>query len=410
LGVISSSSPESASSDHTAAPAGARLISRDFALAILANFVNSFGQQMLTATLPLYVLALGSNQAGVGLVSGALFFTAMLLRPFTGYLADLWRRRPLMIIGTLFYSLSGVVYLLAGSLPGLVLGRVLNGFGLSSYTTASSAYVADLAPARRRAEAIGLFSIVTSIGSIVAPAFGFWVMTSFGFSWLFSGTASLALAACIASLFMRERHEHLAVGREPWSARTGIVALDALPMAGTALCFGMGFGPVGAFLAIFAQARGIANPGILFTVQALAVILSQLVAGRLADRRGRAFVMVPGTVILSLGLGMLLFAHGLTEFLVAAALYGFGQGSAQPASIALLFDRVRPEQRGLAMSTYYLGFDLGISLGSIGLGQVAQIFGLEAVWPIAAGCTLLGLFGLLAERNRAGIVRTTADR
>lgn len=70
-----------------------------------------------------------------------------------------------------------------------------------------------------------------------------------------------------------------------------------------------------------------------------------------------------------------------------------------PATMALLIDRVRPEQRGLATSTYFTGFDAGVSIGSLLLGMVSQHWGFGVMWTLAAACTLLGLAGLMADRQ-----------
>src|SRR5437879_2501577 len=51
----------------------------------------------------------------------------------------------------------------------LLFGRLIHGYGLSNYTTASNAFLADITPPRRRAEAIGLYSVVFDIGLIVGP-------------------------------------------------------------------------------------------------------------------------------------------------------------------------------------------------------------------------------------------------
>ena len=96
---------------------------------------------MLVATLPVYVINLGGSQADAGLVTGALALTALLFRPVVGWLTDTWRRRPLVLIGTSCYGLASVFYLLAGSIPFLVVGRIVNGFGLCCYTTAANAYI-----------------------------------------------------------------------------------------------------------------------------------------------------------------------------------------------------------------------------------------------------------------------------
>jgi len=377
------------------------LLSQDFAFATLANFANAFGMQMLVATLPVYVMALGGSQAEAGLVSGAIAFTALLFRPLAGWLTDAWRRRPVVLIGTACYALASLIYLAAGGLPALLFGRFVHGFGLSCYTTAANAYLADIAPVRRRAEAVGFFSAAQAAGLILGPVIGFMLVEAAGFRNLFAVSGALAFTAFLISLLARERRRAGGIARPPWSLRTGIVLVEALPMAGTALCMGMGFGAVSAFIAIFAQSRGLQNPGFYFMVQALALLVSRTFAGRWADQCGRVAVIVPGIVIAAAGLALLPLARSLACFVVSAALFGLGFGTAQPATMALLIDRVRVEQRGLATGTYFTGFDGGIALGSIALGAVSQRWGFGLMWPLAAACALLGLAGVAAER-RAG--------
>lgn len=377
-----------------------RLFTSNFVFATLANFFNSFGSQMVTATLPVYVLALGGTDAEAGLVSGALAFTALVLRPLIGWLTDAWRRRPLVLIGTSCYGLASLIYLVAGSVPVLILGRIVHGYGLSNYTTAANAYLADIAPPRRRAEAIGFYAAAADIGLITGPAMGFFIIALLGFQRLFYFSAGLAFAAFIVSIFAHEQRPKQVGKRPAWTAKTGLISLDAAPIAWTALCLGMGFGPIGAFVSIFAESRGIGNPGFFFTVQALALMLSRTFSGRLADRRGRAFVMIPGLIVSALALALLPLAHDFPHFLLSAALFGLGFGATQPATLALVVDRVNPQQRGLAMSTYFMGFDTGISLSSIGLGVVSQYWGFGIMWPISAACVLLGLLGLLGTRNQ----------
>jgi len=241
---------------------------------------------------------------------------------------------------------------------------------------------------------MGIFAAMQDLGLITGPAIGFFLVGAIGFRRLFYVSASLASVAFVISLFARERRPRPTAKRRAWSPRTDIVAIDALPIAWTALCLGLGFGPLNAFIAIFAQMRGIHNPGLYFTVQAMALLLARTFAGRLADRRGRAVAIVPGVILMALALSLLPLAHDFPHFVVSASLFGLGFGSAQPATIALLIDRVRSEQRGLAASTYFTGFDAGISSGAFLLGVVAERWGFGMMWPVAAGCTLMGLMSL----------------
>jgi MFS family permease len=380
--------------------AGSPLYTSDFILTALANFANSFGMQMLVATLPVYVISLGGSQTDAGLVSGALAFTALLFRPLMGWLTDSWRRRPLVLIGTSCYGFASVIYLLTYSIPLLLVGRFVHGFGLSCYTTASTAYIADIAPLQRRAEAVGMFAAAQAMGLIIGPAIGFMIVGANGFHRLFYFSGGLAFTAFFISIFARERRKPEEIKRRAWSIRTGILTTEALPLAWMALCMGMGFGAVSSFIAIFARSRGFRNPGFYFMIQALALLISRIFTGRLADRYGRQIAIIPGFLLGALALVLLPFANSFFNFILSAALFGFGFGAAQPATMALLIDRVPSEERGLASSTYYMGFDGGISIGSILLGAVSQRLGFGVMWPMAAGCILLGLAGFHVERRR----------
>ena len=278
----------------------------------------------------------------------------------------------------------------------------MHGFGLSCYTTASNAYVADVAPFRRRAEAVGIFAATQAIGLIIGPVVGFMLIGEIGFHRLFYFSAGLAFTAFFISFFAHERMQPSKAERAPWSLRTGIVTREALPMAWMALCMGLGFGSVSAFISIFARQRGFENPGFYFMVQAIALLVSRIFLGRMADRFGRPAVIFPGLILMALALGMLPFSYSFSFFVVSASLFGLGFGAAQPATMALLIDRIRAEKRGIATSTYYTGFDGGVSMGSILLGAVSQHLGFAVMWPIAAVCTLLGLAALMKDKRRPG--------
>jgi MFS family permease len=354
---------------------------------------------MLTVTLPVYVISLGGNQAEAGLVSGAVTITALFFRPFMGWLTDAWRRRPLILIGTSCYGLASVVYLLAGSIPFLLLGRFAHGVGLSCYTTAANAYVADIAPIKRRGEAMGLYSAVQAVGLIIGPVIVFFIIATLGFQHLFYVALGLALTGFLFSFFTRERRKTGKFKHQPWSPRTGIVAIESLPVAWIVFCMGIALGATGAFIAIFAQLRGLQNPGVYFMIQAVALLVGRTFTGRFADRYGRSAVILPGIILTTISLLMLPFTNGLFYFSISATLFGFGFGIAQPATMALLIDRVQPERRGLAVGTFFIGYDSGICIGSILLGIVSQHWGFTVMWLLAATGTLLGLAGLLVDRR-----------
>lgn len=246
---------------------------------------------------------------------------------------------------------------------------------------------------------MGLFAAAQALGFIIGPVVGFLLIARFGFQHLFYLSGGVAFIALVFSFFTRERRDICEIKQHPWTPRTGIVAIESLPVAWIALCMGLSFGAIATFIALFAQPRGLQNPGFYFMVQAVALLLSRIFAGHLADHLGRTAVILPGIIMMTLSLLILPLADNVPYFLISAMLMGFGFGIAQPATMALLIDQVQPERRGIAVSTYFTGYDIGISIGTILMGVVSQRWGFSMMWLLAAVFTLLGLAGLFADHH-----------
>jgi MFS family permease len=125
----------------------------------------------------------------------------------------------------------------------------------------------------------------------------------------------------------------------------------------------------------------------------------------LSDRFGRAVVIAPGLGLAALGLVVLSTATTLTAFLAVAVLYGLAFAAAQPAMMALVVDRAAPNRRGAAMGTFSMAMDLGIGLGSIVWGVVAQAAGYQAMYLAASVVALVALVVFVVGwRGQAGAV------
>ncbi|MDY6827200.1 MAG: MFS transporter [Bacillota bacterium] len=383
--------------------ASEQLFSASFILITVANFFNAFCTQMVNATLPVYVLSIGGNKAEAGLIVGLLAITALLLRPFFGWATDKWKQPPLVVFGSACFGLASIIYSLGISIWTLVLGRVIHGLGLSSYSTASNAFIISIAPIRRRSEAIGLFASANSLGFIFGPALGFYIISFFGFNQLFNVATSFAVIALIVSLLVRDKKKTPNNRSQDRAFFTNIVSIDAFPMAWIAIWLGLAMASVNTFIAIYAMSIGINNPGLYFTVQALALLFSRVFLGRLADKWSRSKAIILGVIAISLAMITLLLVQNLIGLLACASVFGLGTGIARPASMALLADRVPPEKQGRGLATYFIGYDGGHFLGSVAFGIVAQLWGFGVMWPLSAGCTLLSLLSLTWMRRRSSI-------
>jgi predicted MFS family arabinose efflux permease len=85
------------------------------------------------------------------------------------------------------------------------------------------------------------------------------------------------------------------------------------------------------------------------------------------------------------------FAPNGAALYVGVGLYGLGVGLAQPGLSALTIDRLAPDRRGLGMSTFSQGLDLGMGLGGMLMGRIATHLGFSSMYLCGSGCAGLGL-------------------
>ncbi len=357
----------------------------------LAFFLSFY---LLLSALPLYARQVGVPDRVLGLVIGCFAFASMLVKPWAGWAADRYGRRPLLLGGAAVFVLAALGYGASHSAPALLAVRLLHGTGMGLYPTAAAAVVADLAPPERRGEWMGVFGAAANVALAVGPLAGMAVVERLGFATLFGVSAAVALLAVAAAGAVPET----LVARQSRPPRLeAALSRAALFPSVLVLCLMVTYGAQVSFLPLFAHDLGL-NPGLFFLVFAAVVALVRGHGGRLSDRLGRAPVGVAGLLLAALGLAVLALAQSLPGLGLAAALYGVGFGAAQPALMAWCVDRVAPEDRGRAMGTYYTALELGIALGAMSAGVAVSVIGFATTFLAAAAVAALG--AALAARGR----------
>ena len=369
------------------------LFTRDFILLCLGTFLFAGSMFLLFAVLPVFVVEeLHGADSQVGLIMGAFALSALLVRPMTGRLADQWSRKTLLSIGALIYCLAPALYTQAESVPVMLGLRLFHGLGIAAYTTAAGVIVADLAPSSRRGEGMGYYGMSLNLAMTIGPALGVILIGSIGYDALFWLCAALGLGSLVLSQMIREP------ARAPSPHQAGTqphkwVSRAALFPGFIAVCMTVTFGAVVSFLPLFVKAADLGNPGLYFSVYSIVVVVSRPFAGRLSDRFGRAAVIVPGMVCLTVAMTTLAFSSSLFGLLIAAALQGLGFGGVQPSIMALVVDRSPPHERGAALATLMGAFDVGVGLSSIVLGAVLEYTDFTVMFLCAGGVALIGALG-----------------
>jgi len=139
-------------------------------------------------------------------------------------------------------------------------------------------------------------------------------------------------------------------------------------------------------------AIGAAAP-LALLAQAATSTLTRWWGGRHSDRHGAARLLVPAVVVTAAGMFGLLFLPSPIAMLV----FGLGFGTAQAATLNLMFSRVPESGYGTASALWNLAYDTGIGLGAAGFGLVAARTGYPTAFGLTGALVLAALLPALLD-------------
>ena len=395
-----------------------------------ANFTLFFAFYVLTPLLPLYLSEhFGATKDVIGLVLSGYTITALLFRPFSGYVVDSFPRKTVLMISFGAFAIFFAGYLAASTLLLFMIVRTLHGGPFGALTVANSTVAIDVLPSSRRTEGIGYYGLSNNLAMALAPTIGIFI---YRYSHSFELLFWLALVvACVGwlvdstvSLSARETvrpKSKLSLDRF-FLVRGWLLGLNMV-------AFGFSFGVLSNYLAIYGkEVMGITGgTGAYFMLCSIGLILSRLQGGK-ALRQGRVTHNAGEGMVISL-IGYTIFialpALGhlspLTSYLSpltfvgyygSALLVGLGNGHMWPAFQNMTINVASNSQRGTANSTILISWDIGMGLGILVGGVIAEFLGYGAAfWTVvlvnASGvaCFFLATKAFFLRRNLNETVR-----
>jgi MFS family permease len=342
-----------------------RVFTLQFWLLSLSSFLFFASFNMLIPELPSYLTSLGGAEYK-GLIISLFTITAGLSRPFSGRLTDRIGRVPVMAFGSLVCFVCGFLYPIFTTVMPFLLLRLVHGFSTGFKPTGTASYIADIIPANRRGEALGIHGMCASLGAALGPALGSYIAQFFSMNALFH-TSSLFALLSIGILYNMK--ETLPDRRRLSAEAFRITARDVFdpsvfsPSLVIFLTY-FSYGGVLTLVPDFSDYLGIRNHGLYFLVYTLTSLLIRFLAGRLSDRAGRIPVVIAGCFLLIVALVLTALAVTPALFLTGAVFFGFATGILSPILSAWTADLSNDQNRGRAFGTMYLSMEAGIGLGA----------------------------------------------
>ena len=372
-----------------------RLWNRNYCKVMAANFTLFFAFYVLTPLLPLYLSEhFGATKDVIGLVLSGYTITALLVRPFSGYVVDTFPRKTVLMIAFGLFAIFFAGYLAASTLLLFTIVRTLHGGPFGSVTTANATVAIDVLPSSRRTEGIGYYGLSNNLAMATAPTIGIWLYQfTNSFEFLFWLALIVACAGWFIDSTVKLPHKDIVRQKSTLSLDRFFLTRGWL-LGLNMVAFGFSFGVLSNYLAIYGkEVMGITGgTGTYFLLCSVGLILSRL-QGSKALRAGRVtHNAATGMVISLVGYTIFifmptLFASNHTAVMIgyygSALLIGLGNGHMWPAFQNMTINVARNNQRGTANSTILISWDIGMGLGILIGGIVAELISYSAAfWTV----------------------------
>jgi EmrB/QacA subfamily drug resistance transporter len=416
-----------------------------FAALVLSMFMAALEMTVVSTAMPTVVGQLG------GLHLYAWVFTAYLVAstvmvPIFGKLADLFGRKPVLLVGIGVFLAASVACGLSRSMAALVFFRGLQGFGAGAMQPVAITVIGDIYTLEERARVQGFMGAVWGLAGLVGPLLGGFIVEVLSWPWVFLINVPVGLLAMLGLwLFLHERverHPHrldfagagvltaaillLLAGASggPWAAwpllpaalllglfvvverraQEPLLPLDlmatrviALANAGSAL-IGAAMMATVTYVPLYVQAilgGSPAQAGSAITPMVIGWPLASTLAGRLIPRLGfRPLIRLGVCLAFVSALGLALLTGPATPLLAMQGVmlaYGAGLGFASTALLLAVQTSVEWRRRGVATASHMFSRTIG---GTLAVGAVGGIIAsrLAAVPGVPPGATdaLLG--------------------
>ena len=394
-----------------------KLFTRSYILVCVANFLTSFSFFLLVPTLPFYLADVyGVSSDVVGLVLSCYVVAVLCIRPFAGFVADIFPRKRVYIISYMLFALLFSGYLLIkGDILQFILLRVLHGFAFGALNTTGNTLVIDVMPSSRRGEGLGYFGVTNNLGMAVGPMTGLFIISNLGYNLLFALALCASLVGVVAALFVLVKKRQPVSHDGPLFSLDRFLLIEGVPASLAFFMLAIPYGMTSSYIAIYAAEIGIVNgAGLFFTMQAAGLIVSRLISGRQVDRglvtqtisRGMviALVGIAAEALLAVVAGWSAVAANILYF-VSALLVGYGFGTIFPAFNTLFINMAPNSRRATANATYLTGWDVGIGAGmllggALSTGGYSGSFAFGAILVLAASIYFKVYVAKHFERHR----------
>jgi len=370
---------------------------REIWVMVGAALLVALGYGVVSPVLPRFAISFDVSVTAANVVVSVFAFFRLVFAPTAGRLISALGERPMYISGMLVVAASSFASAFAHSYWQLLVYRGVGGVGSVTFTVAATSLIIKNAPRGAQGRASAAYGGGFLLGGIAGPAVGS-LLAPLGMRAPFIIYAvTLVLAALlVAILTPAQQRPATGSGDVAQRERADLRTTLALPLYRRLLfaSFANGWTNLGvrvSLVPLLAAALAGAPewlPGAALTVYAAGNAISLLMAGRIADRRGRAAAISFGLVVSGL-FSVMLGWLPWQAMLVCCVFAGLGAGFIQPGMQGQMADILDGREGGRVIAAFQMAGDVGQIAGPVVAGWLVDISGYGLAFAFAGSLLLL---------------------
>lgn len=353
---------------------------------------------ILNVIIPLQGETLGASNTTIGLIMGAYLFTTMFFRPWAGHMIQKHGPIKVLRIILIINGLALILYTFT-ELGGYLVARMLQGVSTAFFSMALQIGIIDALPEKDRSQGISLYSLFSYIPGIIGPilALGIWhggmdyftmVMIAIA---IFTGVVGYSAKMDKAEVQPVTKNAEQGVSmfnsfsqlvKNPFLFKCSVLMLVASIV----------FGAITTFIPLYATQLKSGHAGIYLMLQAGTVVIARFTLKRKIPSDGKwhsSFFM--GTMfLLAVAAQCVSFSiiGGTVFFYVGAILMGVAQALLYPTLTTYLTFVLPQMNRNVLLGLFIAMADLGVSLGGVIMGPIADFTSYSFMYMICAGLSV----------------------
>lgn len=355
---------------------------------------------ILNVIIPLQGAFLGASSTTIGLIMGAYMFTTMFFRPWAGKIIQKHGPIKVLRIILIINGFALILYTFTG-LGGYLIARILQGVSTAFFSMALQMGIIDALPEKDRSQGISYYSLFSYIPGIVGPVLALTVWQTGGMDYF--TVVLIGIAVCTGVFGYTARMEQNKEEPKPaadasgqnvsmWDSFGQLVKNPLLFRCSVLmLSASVVFGAVTTFIPLYASQIPSGNAGVYLMLQAGTVVLARIALRKRIPSDGKwhsPFIMIT-MLLLAVAAQCVSFSvtGGMVFFYSGAVLMGIAQAILYPTLTTYLSFVLPQVNRNVLMGLFIATADLGISLGGVVMGPIADLSSYSFMYTI---CAILG--------------------